>query len=134
MQLDNALYAAAQVIHNFGAVAATALPIAVVRLRPATALLPRIAWIALVAWLFQIASGAGFGAVSYFVVGELPEIHNLALAALLVKIACALIALLLVVAILAGPAARAESRGIWTGLAACGSIALFSAAILRWFS
>jgi len=133
MQLDNLLYALVQVIHNFGAAAAVGLPIAVVRLRPSPDFVQKLIWVGLAAWLAQTVSGVGFGAVSYFMLGELPEIHNLAFAALVVKILCAALAIGLFVALLLRPAARA-ANGVWFALSGCGSAALLSAAFLRWFS
>ena len=133
MQLDNLLYALVQVIHNFGAAAAVGLPIAVVRLRPSPDFVQKLIWVGLAAWLAQTVSGVGFGAVSYFMLGELPEIHNLAFAALVVKILCATLAIGLFVALLLRPAAR-TANGVWFTLSGCGSAALLSAAFLRWFS
>src|SRR5208337_5421806 len=97
MQLENILYAGVQIAHNFGAVAVTGLPIAALRFEPAGTILRRIYGLALLAWLVQAASGACFGMVSYFMLGELPEIHDLALIALYVKILCACLAIVLLV-------------------------------------
>jgi hypothetical protein len=96
MELENILYSGVQIAHNFGAAAVTGLPVAVLWIRPAqTATLRKMAWMTLLAWLVQSASGAGFGTVSFFMEGELPEIHHLALDALCVKIACAMLAVAL---------------------------------------
>lgn len=132
MQLDNALYALAQIVHNFGAVAVVGLPLAALRFGATGDMLRRIYWLALAGWLAQIASGVGFGLVSYFVVEELPQISGLALAALLTKIACAAIAVPLLLVMLFRPL-KAERMAL-ASLAGLGALALFSAAILRWFS
>src|SRR4030067_857263 len=49
----------------------------------------KLAWVMLLGWAVQAASGAGFGAVSFLYYGELPDIHGIAIAALVIKIACA---------------------------------------------
>ena len=95
MELENILYASVQFAHNFGAAAVTGLPIAALWFKPAPPVLRKMAWLTLLAWLVQSASGAGFGTVSFFQEGELPQIHHLALAALCVKIACAALAVTL---------------------------------------
>jgi hypothetical protein len=134
MQLENILYAGVQIAHNFGAAAVTGLPIAALWLELARTPLRKIAWLTLLAWLVQSTSGAGFGIVSYFVVGQLPEIHHLALAALSIKIGCAVLAIVLLAAKLLGRVEAASDKAILVSLAGLGSTALTCAAILRWFS
>ena len=90
--------------------------------------------LALAAWLVQIASGGGFGLVSYFVVGELPQINGAALVALFVKIFCAVLSVVLLVAKLLGLAQAVPDSAALGSLAGLAPLALFSAAILRWFS
>ena len=79
MELENILYASVQLVHNFGAAAVTGLPIAALWFKPAPPVLRKMAWLTLLAWLVQSASGAGFGTVSFFQEGELPHIDHLAL-------------------------------------------------------
>ncbi len=134
MQLENILYAGVQVAHNFGAAAVAGLPIAALWLGPTRMTFRKIAALTLFAWVVQSASGAGFGAVSFFVVGELPEIHNLAFAALSVKIACAALAILLLGVKFLGGLEAASEKATLISLAGLGSTALTCAAILRWFS
>jgi len=76
----------------------------------------------------------GFGTVSFFQEGELPQIHHLALAALCVKIACAALAVTLLTVHFLRRTASGPGVAIWRGLAILGVTALTSAAILRWFS
>jgi len=95
MELENILYASVQLAHNFGAAAVTGLPIAALWFKPAPPVLRDMAWLTLLAWLVQSASGAGFGTVSFFLEGELPQIHHLALGVLIVKITCAALAITL---------------------------------------
>ncbi len=135
MELENILYSAVQIVHNFGAAAVTGLPVAVLWLRPGqAAILRKMAWLTLLAWLAQGASGVGFGTVSYYQEGQLPEIHHLALAALCVKILCALLAITLLAVHFLRRTAAAPGNPIWRSLAVLGVTALTSAAILRWFS
>jgi hypothetical protein len=89
VELENVLYGGVQLVHNFGAAAVIGLPVAALRLEPAPSTLRKMAWLTLVAWLAQAASGAGFGTVSFLMEGELPQIHHVALGALCVKIGCA---------------------------------------------
>lgn len=131
MQLDNALYALVQIAHNFGAVAAIGLPLAA--LRYAAADPPKIYRSTIAAWIVQVVSGVGFGLVSYFVVDELPQISGLAFVALCVKIICAALAVAVAALLLARKGAMPD-RAALASLTALGALALFSAAILRWFS
>jgi len=134
MELENILYGGVQVVHNFGAAAVTGLPIAALCFKPAPPVLRRMALLTLVAWLAQGASGAGFGTVSFFMEGELPQIHHLALGALIVKIACAVLAVTLLTVHFLRRTASGPGVVLWRGLAILGITALTSAAVLRWFS
>jgi hypothetical protein len=133
MELENILYAAVQIAHNFGAAAVTGLPIAALWFAPARPTLRKMAWLTLLAWVTQGASGAGFGAVSFLMEGQLPQIHSLAWAALAVKIACAVLAIALLAINLSARIEAPDNR-IWTSLAILGITALTCAAFLRWFS
>ncbi|WGJ15840.1 hypothetical protein QEV83_06175 [Methylocapsa sp. D3K7] len=135
MELENVLYGSVQLVHNFGAVAVTGLPIAALWFKSAPSVLRTMAWLTLLAWLLQAASGFGFGTVSYFMEGELPQIHHLALGALCLKIACALLAITLLAFHFARHAAvPVPGQRLWAGLAVLGVTALPCAAVLRWFS
>lgn len=133
MELENVLYGGVQLAHNFGAAAVIGLPVAALRLQPALPTLRRMAWLTLAAWLAQATSGAGFGAVSFFVEGELPEIHHVALGALCVKIGCAALAVTLLSICLLRRSAK-QDFPVWRWLAVLGATALSAAAVLRWFS
>ncbi|MBY6239787.1 hypothetical protein [Methylosinus sp. Sm6] len=133
MQLDNALYALVQIAHNFGALAAVGLPLAALRGADDAAWPRKTYLFTSVAWIVQIASGVGFGLVSCFVVGETPQISGLAFDALVVKIACAALSIGLT-GLLLGKRGFVSDRTGLTVLGGLGATALFSAAILRWFS
>jgi hypothetical protein len=131
-------YALTQVVHNFGAVAVTAGAAGGRWTQASTA--PkrqrRLAWLVLGGWVAQIVSGATFGAISYASYGQLPEIHGIAIGALLLKMACALAGVSASALMLArGPTwTEPQRRHAWTALFAFGATALCAAAFLRWFS
>ena len=82
------------------------------------------------------ASGGAFGAVSWFYYGRLPDIHGIAIAALLVKMACAAAGFMLAGAYLysgIGWSERAQ-KTTWRTLTLLAATALTAAAFLRWFS
>ena len=137
MDLQNLAYALTQVAHNFGAVAvAGGAVFARWPARQARDTRRRLAWLVLAGWALQAASGAGFGAVSYAYYGRFPDIHGIAVAALLTKMACAAAGLVLGAAYLKLESGWPEARrdAAWTGLAALAAAALAAAAFLRWFS
>jgi hypothetical protein len=131
-------YALTQVVHNLGAVAVTGGAAAAYFLEFADpeAALRRLVWIVLCGWMAQIASGVAFGAISYAGYGQLPDIHGIAIAALVLKMACAAAGLALAALYLARsarwPAAR--RRAACCALFAFAVTALCAAAFLRWFS
>src|SRR5690606_5984814 len=96
----------------------------------------RIARLVLAGWIIQIASGVAFGAASYLSYGRLPDIHGIAVAALLIKIGCAITGVALTAIYLKREPDWADTqRGrSWTALALLAATALTAAAFLRWFS
>src|SRR2546428_2787020 len=83
------VYTGVQILHNFGAVAVVGSPaVAWWFARDNPAAQCRLAWLLVIGWAAQGASGAGFGMTSYFLKGQLPEISGVALIALVAKIAC----------------------------------------------
>lgn len=135
--MENLVYALVQFVHNFGAMAVTAAPLAALwpqRAAPqARATLLRLL---VVAWIVQIASGVSFGMTSLHYYGALPDLSAVARSALVVKVLCAASGLALAVALLLRGArwsAPAQDRG-WHSLAGLGATALTAAAVLRWFS
>ncbi|MCA1978754.1 MAG: hypothetical protein LDL19_05900 [Thiobacillus sp.] len=133
---ENLAYALTQVVHNFGA--AAVLGAAVFALWPdfRAESARRFAWLILLGWGAQIASGAVFGLTSYYYYGATPDLSSLALAALAVKVAAATSAFLLVAVYLVRGRdwARARVRLGFQVLAALAATALTAAAFLRWFS
>ncbi|MCL5060746.1 MAG: hypothetical protein M1449_09860 [Candidatus Thermoplasmatota archaeon] len=136
MWSENLAYALTQVVHNFGATAV--LGGAVFMLWPAFR--PEdtrsFAWLILVAWGAQIASGGLFGLTSLYYYGETPDLSSIAIAALAVKVAAAITGFLLAALyLLRGRAwSRVSVMRTFRSLAALGAVALTAAAFLRWFS
>ena len=138
MDLQDLAYALNQVVHNFGAVAVTAGAACAHRVPPAAEARGQrsLAWLVLCGWAAQGASGATFAAISFATFGRLPEIHGVAVAALVVKAACALAGLAIGTLVLArGSQWNApQQQHAWNALLALAATALCAAAFLRWFS
>jgi hypothetical protein len=96
----------------------------------------RLVWLALAGWAAQGASGAGFGAISYASYGHFPDIHGIAVAALVVKIVCAAagFSLAAVYLVRAPGWSAARRHHACCILFAFALTALTAAAFLRWFS
>ena len=133
MDLQNLAYAATQIIHNFGAVAVVGGSACALAWHEATAQ-RRLARIVLIGWATQAASGATFGAISFYNYGKFPDIHGIAVAALGVKMACAMLGFTLAAWQSFTQHPAASSRRAWLALCGLGILALSSAAVLRWFS
>lgn len=137
MDVQSLLYALTQVAHNFGAVAVVGgsllgrWPLHLDRelRRP-------LAWLVLAGWSVQALSGATFGAVTIAYYGQPPDIHGIAVIALLVKIVCAVTGFVVAALWLRYAAKWSESRSnaMWNLLIVLGITALTAAAFLRWFS
>ncbi|MFA6901569.1 MAG: hypothetical protein WC236_00655 [Gallionellaceae bacterium] len=136
MDLENLAYALAQVVHNFGASAVIGGAIASLWLAPRPEFERAMGWLVLSGWVAQIASGAAFGAISFYFYGQFPDLSAVATAALAIKLACAVSGLLLAALyLLRAPAKPAAwRRGIWLILTFLATAALTAAAFLRWFS
>lgn len=135
--MENLYYALTQLIHNFGAAAVLGgaffarWPVRATRehARP-------IAWLVFAGWAAQAASGATFGVVSYASYGQFPDIHGLAIIALLIKMAATATALLVTVWYLTSATGWTDARRntVWNVLLALAATALAAAAFLRWYS
>lgn len=90
----------------------------------------------MVGWAGQVLSGVAFGSISYAYYGQLPDIHGIAIVALLIKIACAATGFIVTVMWLLHSPEWEEARRnhMWNLLVALGVTALTAAAFLRWFS
>ena len=135
--MQNFIYALIQVIHNFGAVTVVATGAAALWLGFGnTAVRHRLIVFLALAWGIQVASGMLFGITTFLFEGHLPDIHGIAVDALLIKIFCALAGFILAVSYVklhSGWAAEKQLL-VWRTSFALGVVALSSAAFLRWFS
>lgn len=124
--MQNLTYALIQIIHNLGAATIVGLS--------ATALWQpqrRLAgWVAAI-WALQGMSGLMFGITTYFYEGHLPDIHGIAVDALIIKITCVILGFVLSLLLYAKQGWGAQ---LWRILFALGVVALSAAAFLRWFS
>lgn len=136
MGSENLAYALIQVVHNFGAAAVLGGAIFVLWPSPRLEYGRTFAWLILVAWGTQIASGGFFGVTSLYYYGETPDLSSIALAALAVKVAAAISGFLLAALFLARGREwdRVRVKRIFQTLAALGATALTAAAFLRWYS
>lgn len=135
--LQDLLYALTQTVHNFGAVAVTAGAVfGRWPARQSDAIQRRLAWLVLAGWAVQATSGATLGAISLTFYGRLPDIHGIALAALLLKMACAATGFVLAATYLKSAAGWPQQRqnALWSLLVALAMTALSAAAFLRWFA
>lgn len=135
--MQNFIYALIQVVHNFGAVAVVATAASAIWLVQGNALVQhRLALLIAAAWATQAASGVLFGASTFYFEGQLPDIHGIAIDALLIKIMCAAIGFVLAVIYVKRNSGWTVTKQLfaWRAALALGAIALSSAAFLRWFS
>lgn len=134
--MQNLGYALTQVAHNFGAVAVVGGAVASLWLAPRPELERSLAWLVCLGWAAQAASGAAFGAISFYYYGKFPDISGLAVAALALKVACAASGFSLAAFYLLRAASWTATlrRKIWLTLTGLGATALTAAAFLRWFS
>jgi len=134
---QNLAYALVQLAHNFGAVAVTGGAVAAWMIHRRDAAQPTaLVWLVLAGWTLQAASGAGFGLISFAYYGKFPDLHGVAIVALVVKLSCATAGLVLSMLLLkfAGGWSAARRRDIWSALVGLAATALSAAAFLRWFA
>jgi len=137
IDLQDLGYAIVQVVHNFGAAAVVGGAAFMLYMTPQPAPLQRkFAWLVGFGWGTQALSGMVFGAISHYYYGKFPDIHGIAIAALVVKMLCATSGLVMVALYLryADGWADRQRHVAWQILFALGATALTSAAFLRWFS
>ena len=136
MGSENLAYALTQVAHNFGAIAVVGGAVFVLWPSPRLEYGRAFAWLILLGWSAQIASGAMFGVVSLYYYGETPDLSRIATAALVIKVAAAVLGVGLAARFLrrSGTWGRAGMKGAFRSLTTLGVVALTAAAFLRWFS
>ena len=135
--MQNLIYALIQVIHNFGAATVVGSATAAIWLAHGNAgVRHRLSFLMASAWAIQAASGVMFGATTYYFEKSLPDIHGVAVDALLVKTACAAAGFVLAIVFIRHGRDWSSAKQLLAlrALLALGAIALASAAFLRWFS
>ena len=135
--MQNFTYALIQVFHNFGAVTVVGTAASALWLvRGNAAVQHRLGLLIALVWAVQVATGMLFGISTFYFEGHLPDIHGIAVAALLIKIGCALAGFILAVAYVKWNAGWTVTKQLlaWRTLLMLGGLALGSAAFLRWFS
>jgi len=133
--VQNLTYAVVQVVHNFGAVATVGGSFAAIKYRDSNTR-KILARITLAGWGVQAASGAAFGGVSYYFYQQFPDISGIAVNALVIKMLCASLGILLLAYYLlqSDRWSKTKINSAWLTSAALSVTALTSAAFLRWFS
>lgn len=136
MNIQNLGYALTQVVHNFGASAVIGGAVAALWLAPRPELERALGWLVLSGWAAQIASGAAFGAISFYYYEQFPDISYAGTVALVIKVACATSGFSLAAFYLLFARGRPQAwrRGIWLIMTFLATTALTAAAFLRWFS
>ena len=132
---QNLCYSAIQVVHNFGAVATVGGSVIATRLRD-NVTRRRLAHLVLIGWVTQAVSGATFGMVTYHYYRQLPDISGIAVDALVVKMACVSLGILLLMTYLWQNHRWTEhgKSKAWVYSSFLAITAISAAAFLRWFS
>ena len=133
--MQNLLYALIQSVHNLGAV--TIVAVSAYGLFFSLGRYKRLlAAVLSLAWGVQGVTGATFGLTTFYYYHQLPDIHGVAIVALVIKVIC--VALGFSVAVIYtfwySEISPALDRMLWALLFFLGLLALSSAAFLRWFS
>jgi hypothetical protein len=135
--VQNLIYALIQVLHNLGAVTVVATSASALWLVRGNATVQHpLALLLAVAWAIQAVSGVLFGATTFLYESHLPDIHGIAVVALIIKIICAVSGFILAVsyARLNPRLSKDNQLLVWRVSFVLGVVALGSAAFLRWFS
>ena len=133
--MQSFLYALIQSIHNIGAVVivgvgAYGLFFAHQNTRRVLAVVQALGW------SIQGLTGAAFGATTFYFYHQLPDIHGVAILALLIKISCVVSGFVTsaLYVLLCSRLSPAISKFAWSMMFGLGVIAISSAAFLRWYS
>lgn len=135
--MQNFIYALIQVLHNFGAVTVVGAPASALWLvRGSVAVQHRLAVLTVVAWVTQAVTGVLFGVSTFYFESHLPDIHGIAVGALLIKMACASSGFIVSFVYVKHDTVWIATRRLfaWRASMILGMAALSSAAFLRWFS
>jgi hypothetical protein len=134
--MENLIYTWVQILHNFGAVAVVGSPAAAIWLPGENRVIRyKLAWLMLLGWLAQGASGIAFALTSYTMKGALPEVTGIALGALVLKVGCTFIGTVLTGVYLATRWrwSGAHEHRMWQLMLLMTITAITAAAFLRWY-
>jgi hypothetical protein len=135
--VQNLIYALIQVVHNLGAATVVGTAAAALWLvRGNAPVQHRLSSLMAVAWATQAVTGVLFGVTTYLYESHLPDIHGIAVDALLIKMFCAVAGFVLAyTCFLKGHGWQQRSQLLaWRISLGFAVVALGSAAFLRWFS
>lgn len=133
--MQNLLYALIQIAHNFGAV--IIVGVSAYGAFFGFGRFKRLLAVAQVcAWGVQGVTGGAFGFTTFYYHHQLPDIHGIALMALVIKVTCVIFGFALGTAYVfrCYKISPALDIAFWRLTFSLGLIALSSAAFLRWFS
>jgi hypothetical protein len=133
--MQNLLYALIQSIHNIGAVVIVGVGAYGLFLAP-DRYKTTLAVIQSITWSLQGLSGGIFGLTTLYFYHQLPDIHGVAIWALMVKIVCVILGCCIATsyALWNEYFSSKVKKLCWILMFSLGNIALSSAAFLRWFS
>jgi hypothetical protein len=126
-------YTLIQAVHNIGAALTLALALLLIGQICISADTKKVLWALLLAWGLQGFTGICFGLSSLYFYGEFPDIHNLAIAAMGVKVG-SVAAMTLLLAFLIYKKEWDLSARNKTVFVSLSIIALVAASVLRWNS
>ncbi|MFZ2162599.1 MAG: hypothetical protein WAW02_10310 [Sideroxyarcus sp.] len=132
---QNLIYAVIQVVHNYGAIAVVGGSLMGFWLHEKSTR-KKLAFLTLLGWMTQVASGATFGMATFYYHHQLPDISGIAIVALGIKMLCATLGILILAIYLWRSEHWAEQgrNTVWITSSTLAISALSSAAFLRWFS
>jgi hypothetical protein len=132
---QNLIYSVVQVAHNLGAVATVGGSLVAFKTSSEDTR-RKLAWLALSGWGTQAASGAAFGAVSFYFYHQFPDISGIAANALAIKMGCAALGFIILATYLycSKEWTLSEKNSVWLASSLLAITALCSAAFLHWFA
>lgn len=133
--VQNLSYSIVQIGHNLGAVLTVGGSIAGIKSRDVY-VEKKLAWATLAGWGVQAVSGTLFGATSFYFYHHFPDISGIALNALIIKMICTTVSLILLTTYLIKSEkwSNRQRFSSWIASLAFAITALSAAAFLRWFS
>ena len=135
--MENLIYALIQAGHNLGAVAVVAAPMGALwsLSNMFSHAIRKLIIVGFSGWCLQFVSGIGFGMSSYSFYGEVPQLDGVAYVALVLKLCCAVVSSLAYLYFILKPKSPGtEKISNWIIFLVLATVALMSAAFLRWYA